>query len=416
MKPVLGLAVTSIISCNVHLTAQNGQLEHLSTVSESDLCAYSSSGFNALFYAAQASNAYDVTKFLLDHKCNLNQENIANLQPIHALLANDKLSAREIVDTIGLYRINGHEVSVSAYPIHTVFDYPIRNFLFGFGPDAYLSRNQGLSETEVVTIKSAMTSPINDVFDKIMLKSSNELLAEFDARHAERDARRQAELDKMKGEVGTLSELLESSQADYEGRIGQHEKDRVATVKKLEEINQQLDREFDRHANVETQLNAEKLNLEKAIAQNHDEREQLINEHESAVAKLDDDVSKLNDEIESMSKDDISQKLRIQTLEDEITTAQKALQDKSTDVDDCVESSQIEKRQSDEKISEYLEQIAKLTLEKEAAQVELDNERDVAAKARTDAGTAQNKLAELAGEVLSCQEALKKCPAFSEVP
>ena len=32
------------------------------------------------------------------------------------------------------------------------------------------------------------------------------------------------------------------------------------------------------------------------------------------------------------------------------------------------------------------------------------------------AGTAQNKLAELAGEVLSCQEALKKCPAFSEVP
>ena len=69
------------------------------------------STLKALFYAAQASNAYDVTKFLLDHKCNLNQENIANLQPIHALLANDKLSAREIVDTIGLYRINGHEAN-----------------------------------------------------------------------------------------------------------------------------------------------------------------------------------------------------------------------------------------------------------------------------------------------------------------
>ena len=266
----------------------------------------------ALFYAAQADNAYDVTKFLLDHKCNLNQENIANLQPIHALLANDKVTAREIVDTIGLYRINGHEVGASAYPIHTIFDYPIRNLLFGFGPDAYLSRNQGLSETDVVSIKSALTTPINDVFDKIMLKSSNELLEKFDARHQEGNARRQAELDKLKGEVETLSAQLESSQADYEGRIAQHEKDRLATVGKLEQLDQQLDREFDRHANVETQLNLEKFNLEKAIALNHDEREQLIIEHNAAIVKLEGDVGKLNDEIDSMSKDDISQKLRIQ--------------------------------------------------------------------------------------------------------
>ena len=79
-----------------------------------------------------------------------------------------------------------------------------------------------------------------------------------------------------------------------------------------------------------------------------------------------------------------SAKIDFKTLEDEIKTAQKALHDKSTDVDDCVESGQIEKRQSDEKISELLEQVAKLTHDKETAQVELDNERDVAAKARTD--------------------------------
>ena len=66
----------------------------------------------ALFYAAQAPNPYEVSKFLLEQKCQLHQENVANLQPIHALLANDKVTSKEIVDTIGLYRINGNEARV----------------------------------------------------------------------------------------------------------------------------------------------------------------------------------------------------------------------------------------------------------------------------------------------------------------
>ena len=64
------------------------------------------------------------------------------------------------------------KVFVSAYPVHSVFDFQIRNYLIGFGPDAYIAKNSGLTETDVVAIKSAMTSPLNDVFDKVLVKVS----------------------------------------------------------------------------------------------------------------------------------------------------------------------------------------------------------------------------------------------------
>ena len=112
----------------------------------------------ALFYAAQGPKPYEVTKFLLEKKCSLFQENVANLQPIHALVSNQKASAKDIVETINLYRVNGHEVAVSAYPVHRIMDFPLRNYLFGFGPESYLARNSALSETEVVSIKAKFKS------------------------------------------------------------------------------------------------------------------------------------------------------------------------------------------------------------------------------------------------------------------
>ena len=67
----------------------------------------------------------------------------------------------------------------------------------------------------------------------LISQSSNELLAKFDARHAEKDAKRQLEIEKLKDEVFTLSSQLESNQADYDERIEKHEKDRVEMMDKL---------------------------------------------------------------------------------------------------------------------------------------------------------------------------------------
>ena len=53
-------------------------------------------------------------------------------------------------------------------------------------------------------------------------------------------------------------------------------------------------------------------------------------------------------------------------------------------MDDCVENTRVEKQQSDEKISEHLEQIEKLTSENNVAKTELENQRDVAAQALTE--------------------------------
>ena len=119
----------------------------------------------ALFYAAQGPKPYEVTKFLLEKKCSLFQENAANLQPIHALVSNQKASAKEIVETINLYRVNGHEVAVSAYPVHKIMDFPLRNYLFGFGPETYLERNSALSETEVVSIKAEFEFELIMIYD-----------------------------------------------------------------------------------------------------------------------------------------------------------------------------------------------------------------------------------------------------------
>ena len=82
-------------------------------------------------------------------------------------------------------------------------------------------------------------------------------------------------------------------------------------VERLSKINEQLDKEFDRHANVESRLNQEKIDLEKVVIKNHEDRDQLVAEHQSALAKLDQKIESLNAEIDSMSKEDISQKLRI---------------------------------------------------------------------------------------------------------
>ena len=82
-------------------------------------------------------------------------------------------------------------------------------------------------------------------------------------------------------------------------------------VERLSKINEQLDKEFDRHASVESRLNQEKIDLEKVVIKNHEDRDQLIAGHKSVLTKLDQKVEFLNAEIESMSKEDISQKLRI---------------------------------------------------------------------------------------------------------
>ena len=82
-------------------------------------------------------------------------------------------------------------------------------------------------------------------------------------------------------------------------------------VERLSKINEQLDKEFDRHASVESRLNQEKIDLEKVVIKNHEDRDQLVADHQSALAKLDQKIESLNAEIDSMSKEDISQKLRI---------------------------------------------------------------------------------------------------------
>ena len=71
-------------------------------------------------------------------------------------------------------------------------------------------------------------------------------------------------------------------------------------------------------------------------------------------------------------------------MEDEITSAGEQLVERSTELDDCIEQAQIEKRTCDEKISEDLEQIEKLTQDKEELTVELENQRDLVAKALTE--------------------------------
>ena len=71
-------------------------------------------------------------------------------------------------------------------------------------------------------------------------------------------------------------------------------------------------------------------------------------------------------------------------MEDEITSASEQLREQSTEVDDCIEQAQIEKRACDEKISENLEQIEKLTNDKEELTIELENQRDLVAKALTE--------------------------------
>ena len=43
-----------------------------------------------------------------------------------------------------------------------------------------------------------MTSPMNDVFDKVLIKSSSKLLEEFDARYADKEAKRQLEIENLK--------------------------------------------------------------------------------------------------------------------------------------------------------------------------------------------------------------------------
>ena len=82
----------------------------------------------------------------------------------------------------------------------------------------------------------------------------------------------------------------------------------------LANINTQLDREFDRHAAVEAQLNDEKVSLERVILKSHEERDELIKEHRQELKSLESKISQLNEEIESMSKDDVSQKLRIKVI------------------------------------------------------------------------------------------------------
>ena len=61
-----------------------------------------------------------------------------------------------------------------------------------------------------------MTSPMNDVFDKVLIKSSSKLLEEFDARYADKEVKRQLEIENLKTEVATLSTQLDSNQKAYE--------------------------------------------------------------------------------------------------------------------------------------------------------------------------------------------------------
>ena len=67
---------------------------------------------------------------------------------------------------------------------------------------------------------------MNDVFDKVLIKSSSKLLEEFDARYADKEAKRQLEIENLKTEVATLSTQLDSNQKSYDERIQKNENER----------------------------------------------------------------------------------------------------------------------------------------------------------------------------------------------
>ena len=51
--------------------------------------------------------------------------------------------------------------------------------------------------------------------------------------------------------------------------------------------------------------------MERVILKTHEERDELIKEHSQELQNLENKITQLNEEIESMSKDDVSQKLII---------------------------------------------------------------------------------------------------------
>ena len=51
--------------------------------------------------------------------------------------------------------------------------------------------------------------------------------------------------------------------------------------------------------------------MERVILKTHEERDELIKEHSQELKNLENKITQLNEEIESMSKDDVSQKLII---------------------------------------------------------------------------------------------------------
>jgi len=196
----------------------------------------------------------------------------------------------------------------------------------------------------------------------------------------------------------------------------QQHQDQAKELNRLESLH---NKEIDRHAAAESQIHAEKIKLQRELADLGMHLEETVESSKSKLSsvmethreELEDKtktMEKLREEIENMAREEVSLNLRVEDLLSDKQSLEKKIAMQLTDVDLREQQFMEREKVSDEKISIQLETIATLEGEKGECEAALATAREHLESVKAEAEYTQSKMDVLSESHASCQAELSK--------
>lgn len=303
----------------VHLAALKGDVDLIQKIRDEKICDLgisSSTGNNALIFAAQSSSPFQVSKLLLESGVKKEQSNLNGITPLHALLSqNSKVNdIDELLNTITEYRFHGFNAESITRPVFHLTLVPgllrvtVPNYFVSYSPFDYLKKNMKFNDREKERIMTAVRKPLNDVLITVNERTRDELISSFEKKRLKEIEKRQKDLDELRDE--------------FEQKNLEFEKKSVLLEKSLEESK-------DLHLTAQAQIDDLKTKYLAEVESHEASQNSLV----SNLAHKTDEVEKLKEDIETkINEHKIEWGIERKALVEKLLEAEKSLNAAKSDI------------------------------------------------------------------------------------